>query len=65
MAKKIRPTVRFGEEQYKLIQAKLDERGITFQQYCLELVCNDLHIPIHDFEEIEEGQMSLFEDDVA
>ena len=64
MVKKIRPTVRFGKEQYKLIQAKLDERGITFQQYCLELICNDLDIPIREFEDVE-GQMSLFDDDVA
>lgn len=64
MTKKIRPTVRFGENQYKLIQARLDEKGISFQQYCLELICNDLDIPIREFEDVE-GQMSLFDDDVA
>lgn len=63
MSKKIRPTVRFGENQYKMIQAKLDERGISFQRYCLELICQDLGVPIREFEEAD-NQLSLFKDDV-
>ena len=59
--KKIRPTVRFGENQYKLIQAKLDERDVTFQQYCIELICNDLGVPVKEFEAADENQISLFD----
>lgn len=62
MSKKVRPTVRFGENQYKLIQARLEERDVSFQQYCLELICKDLGVPLQEFELMEEeGQISLFE----
>lgn len=62
--KLIRPTVRFGSEQYQLIQAKLRERDVTFQQYCLELICGDLGVPVKEFERLEDeqGQMTLFTD---
>ena len=60
--KLIRPTVRFGEQQYQLIQAKLRERDVTFQRYCLELICSDLGVPVTEFEKLEDeqGQLSLF-----
>lgn len=61
-SKQIRPTVRFGENQYKLIQDKLKERGISFQQYCVELICRDLDVPVREFELIDvDGQLSLFD----
>ena len=62
--KQIRPTVRFGERQYQLIQAQLQERGVTFQSYCLDLICRDLGVPVKEFEQLEEeqGQLSLFPD---
>lgn len=58
MSKIVRPTVRFTEGQNNLIQTKLQERGITFQQYCSELICSDLGIPLKEFEEID-GQMTM------
>lgn len=60
--KQVRPTVRFGERQYQLIQAKLRERDVTFQRYCLELICSDLGVPVKEFEQLEDeqGQLSLF-----
>lgn len=66
-SKKIRPSIRFGENQYKLIQKRLDERGVSFQQYCLELICQDLNVPVKEFQEVDEKQISLdlFNDDVA
>lgn len=58
-----RPTVRFGERQYQLIQEKLKERGITFQRYCVELICADLGIPPKEFEMIsDDRQISLFDE---
>lgn len=60
--KVIRPTVRFGENQYKLIQAELKARGVSFQAYVNELICRDLGVPLHEFElTADEGQMSVFD----
>ncbi len=50
MSKVIRPTVRFGENQYKLIQAKLKERDVSFQTYVVELICRDLDVPVKEFQ---------------
>ncbi len=66
MSKIVRPTVRFTEGQNALIQTKLQERGISFQQYCSELICSDLGRPLKEFEEID-GQMAIddfFRDDL-
>lgn len=61
MAKQVRPTVRFGEKQYEQIQARLNEKGVTFQQYCLELICNDLGVPVKEFTEPDVNQQSFFD----
>lgn len=63
MGKQIRPTVRFGEKQYEQIQARLNEKGVTFQQYCLELICNDLGVPVKEFVEPDVNQQSFFDGD--
>lgn len=60
-SRKIRPTIRFGTNQYALIQAKLKERNVSFQAYVNELICRDLGVPLQEFEEAPaKGQMSLF-----
>ena len=60
----VRPTVRFGPRQYRLIQEKLKERDVTFQSYCIELICRDLGVPVKEFEDLEaEGQLSFFSED--
>ncbi len=60
MSKVIRPTIRFGENQYKLIQAKLDELDVSFQRYAIELICRDLKVPVNEFDLIiDENQLSV------
>lgn len=56
-----RPTVRFTASQYELIQARLIQRGLTFQQYCSELICNDLGIDVKKFQDEIDGQMTIEE----
>ena len=61
-ARKIRPTVRFGTNQYTLIQKKLKERGVSFQAYVNELICRDLGVPMQEFETLaDESQITLFD----
>lgn len=62
-AGKVRPTVRFTPAQYALISAKLKERDVSFQAYCVELICADLGIPVEDFDDVsaEPVQLNLFE----
>ena len=58
----IRPTIRFGPNQYALIQAELKARGVSFQAYVNELICRDLGVPLHEFElTADDGQMSVFD----
>ena len=60
--KVVRPTVRFSEDQHRLIQAALQERGVSFQVYVNELICRDLGISAQQFEAAEaEGQLSVFD----
>ena len=60
--KVIRPTIRFGENQYKLIQAELKARNVSFQVYVNELICRDLGVPLHEFETtVDEGQLSVLD----
>ena len=61
-SKKIRPTVRFSERQYELIATKLKERDVSFQQYCLELICKDLDVPVGDCEDLRDDleQLDIF-----
>lgn len=62
MSKSVRPTIRFNPGQYELIKARLKERDVTFQQYCLELICNDLGVPLQEFTEQPDGQITMFEE---
>ena len=57
--KVVRPTVRFGEHQYRLIQERLAERDVSFQQYCLELICADLGVPVEEFTGADPEQLEL------
>lgn len=53
-----RPTIRVPDAQYELIQAELKKRDVSFQEYVLNLIYNDLNIPT-EIDVIVDGQLEL------
>lgn len=61
--KTVRPTIRFGTNQYKLVKEKLDQLDVTFQEYAVRLICDDLGVPSEEWKLLEKAddQISLFD----
>ena len=53
-----RPTLRIPDRQHEMIQAELQRRDVSFQEYVLNLIYENLNIP-EEPDVIVDGQLEL------